>query len=90
MLERWASDSGLTLSYRLDFDLTLHKPVARIRTADIQIAASELSAVYAAQGISVSSDGKQILVQHISSIRIDPHLDELAAQPRFSCKGESC
>lgn len=65
MLERWAADSGLKLSYRLDFDYTLHKPVARIRSADIQAAVAELSALYATQGISVTADAKQIVVQLI-------------------------
>jgi hypothetical protein len=63
MLERWAADTGLALSYRLDVDFTLHQPVAGIRTADIGAAAAELSALYAAQGISVAADEEKILVQ---------------------------
>jgi hypothetical protein len=66
MLERWARDSSLKLSYRLGSDFTLHQPVTRIRTADLRAAASELSAIYASQGVSVAADGAQILVQPIA------------------------
>ena len=63
MLERWAADAGLQLSYRLDVDFTLHTPVARIRTSDLSAATSELSELYAAQGVSITADGEQIVVQ---------------------------
>lgn len=63
MLKRWASDNGLQLSYQIGSDFTLHQPVAKVRTNDLQSAMGELSAIYAQQGVSVSADGKQILVQ---------------------------
>lgn len=63
MLKRWASDNGLELSYQIGSDFTLHQPVAKVRTNDLQSATAELSAIYAQQGVSVSADGKQILVQ---------------------------
>ena len=72
MLERWATDAGLKLSYRLGSDFTLYKPVARIRTTDLQAAASELTTIYAAQGVFVTADSKQILVQAASDGRVDP------------------
>jgi len=72
MLERWAADSGLTLAYRLGSDFTLHQPVARIRTADIQAAVSELSAIYAPQGVSVTSDDRQILVRPVATAQPAP------------------
>jgi hypothetical protein len=68
MLERWAVDAGLTLSYGLGSDFTLYKPVARIRTVDIHAAAADLSAIYAAQGVSVAVEGKQILVRSAAAI----------------------
>lgn len=68
MLERWARDAGLKLAYRTGSDFRLHTPVARIRTNDLQAATSELSVIYAAQGISVTADGKQILVQSLAAI----------------------
>lgn len=63
MLTRWTKDSGMQLNYQLPSDYTLYKPVSQIRTPDIQAAASELSSIYASQGVSVSADNRQILVQ---------------------------
>ena len=63
MLKRWASDNGLQLSYQIGSDFTLHQPVAKVRTHDLQSAMGELSVIYSPQGVSISADGKQILVQ---------------------------
>lgn len=63
MLTRWASDNGLQVSYQIGSDFTLHQPVARVRTHDIQSAMSELSAIYAPQGLSIAADSRRILVQ---------------------------
>ena len=63
MLNRWASDNGLQLSYQIGSDFTLHQPVARVRTNDIQSAMAELSAIYAPQGLSIAADSKRIVVQ---------------------------
>jgi len=54
MLVRWTTDTGMTLVYHLASDYTLFAPVTKVRTTNIQQAASELSAVYAAQGVSVT------------------------------------
>ncbi|MDR6886003.1 MULTISPECIES: hypothetical protein [Variovorax] len=67
MLKRWASDNGLQLSYQIGSDFTLHQPVAKVRTNDLPSAMGELSAIYAPQGVSISADGKQILVQAASA-----------------------
>jgi hypothetical protein len=76
MLERWARDSGFKLSYDLGSDFTLHQPVSRIRTADIQAAVSELSAIYAPQGVSVTvtggADDKRIRVQSVAPTTATP------------------
>ena len=72
MLERWAMDSDLKLAYRLGSDYTLHQPVTRIRTADIQAAASELSAIYALQGISVTANDRVILVRPVAATEPAP------------------
>lgn len=72
MLERWAADAGLQLSYRLGSDFTLHHPVTRIRTADIHEAAFELSVIYAPQGVSVTADGNQILVRPLATAQPAP------------------
>ena len=63
MLGRWASDNGLQLSYEIGSDFTLHQPVAKVRTNDIQAAVGELNAIYARQGLYIWADGKRIVVQ---------------------------
>jgi hypothetical protein len=63
MLDRWAKDTGRTLSYQLSYDVTLFKPVADIHTADIGSAASQLSRIYAPQGVLVIAHPRGILVQ---------------------------
>lgn len=72
LLERWAMDSGRTLVYGLSSDYTLHQPVARIRTADIQTAAAELSAIYAPQAVSVTANDRVILVQPVEATQSVP------------------
>jgi hypothetical protein len=62
MLSRWSKDNGMTLSYQLMSDYTLYKPVAQIHTRDVRAAAAELNSIYAAEGIFVSINDKQILV----------------------------
>jgi hypothetical protein len=63
MLERWARDSKMTLSYMHASDFTLHAAVAQIRTNDLAEAASQLSIAYAPQGVSVTTEGNQIVVR---------------------------
>ncbi|MCW2004999.1 hypothetical protein FHY30_003823 [Xanthomonas arboricola] len=67
MLERWTKDSNMTLAYNLPSDFTLYGGVSKISTSSVQQATVELSAVYAAQGVSVSVMGNQIVVQSASS-----------------------
>jgi len=62
MLTRWAKDSGLALSYLHPNDYTLFGPVADIHTISIAEAAAALSAAYAAQGVLVTVERKQIIV----------------------------
>ncbi|GAA0693669.1 hypothetical protein FHW84_000452 [Dyella sp. SG562] len=63
MLTRWSRDTGMQLSYQLPSDYTLYKRVSDLHTTDIQSATAELSSIYASQGVSVSADERQILVQ---------------------------
>ena len=63
MLTRWARDTGMQLSYQLPSDYTLYKRASELHTNDIHAATAELSSIYAAQNVSVSSDERQILVQ---------------------------
>jgi hypothetical protein len=67
MLERWAKDSGMTLDYRISSDYTLYGAVSAIGTTNPQQAMVDLSSAYAAQGVSVSIVGNQIVVQAAAS-----------------------
>lgn len=68
MLERWAKDSNMELTYSIQSDYTLYAPVAKINTTSIQQAVAELSVVYAQEGVAVSAAGNRILVQPASSL----------------------
>lgn len=70
MLSRWANDTDRTLDYQLSYDVTLYKPVATIRTPDLEAAASELNDIYAAQGVQVTAKPGEIVVQ--STNRLSP------------------
>ena len=70
MLNRWANDTDRTLRYELSYDVTLYQPVAALRTTDLDTAASELNAIYAAQGVRVMANPGEILVQ--STHRLPP------------------
>ena len=71
MLVRWTTDTGMTLVYRLASDYTLFAPVAKVRTMNIQQAASELSAVYAAQGVSVTVADGTLRVERAKTLGSD-------------------
>jgi hypothetical protein len=68
MLTRWATDSGRTLSYQLPFDVTLYTPVSDVRTTDLDVAAQQLTTIYAAQHVYVSATDRKILVLPSSTI----------------------
>lgn len=67
MLDRWARDTGRTLSYRLDFDVTLYRPVADIHTSDVHDAAAQLNKIYGAQDVMVIAHPREILVQRVGA-----------------------
>lgn len=66
MLARWSKDSDMQLSYQLASDFTLYKPVSQLRTSDIHAAAATLNSIYAAQGVSITVNGRQILARQAS------------------------
>ena len=72
MLTRWARDSKMTLSYLHPFDFKLHAPAAKIQTSNLQEAASQLSAIYAEQLVSITAIGNQIVVRTSDSAQIKP------------------
>ena len=63
MLERWAKDSKLVLSYQLPNDYTLHEAASKVRSYSLAEAASMLSAAYASQHVSISLQGSLIVVR---------------------------
>jgi hypothetical protein len=63
MLERWARDSNMALSYLHPSDFTLHSAVADIRTNNLQDAALQLTAAFAQQGVSITAEDNQIVVR---------------------------
>lgn len=62
MLERWAADSKMTLSYLHPSDFTLYGPVAEIQTNDLYQAISQLNAAYGRQQMTVTATNGQIVV----------------------------
>jgi hypothetical protein len=52
-----------TLSYQHPSDFTLHSAVADIRTNDLQEAVSQLTTAFAKQGVSITTEGNQIVVR---------------------------
>lgn len=62
MLTRWAKDSQMTLTYKHPSDFTLYAPVEQISTYYLNQAASLLTTIYAQQQVSVTVQGKQIVV----------------------------
>ncbi len=63
MLTRWAKDSKRTLSYLHSSDFTLYRDVADIRTTNLEDAVSRLNSAYSAEGVSITSDDRQIVVR---------------------------
>lgn len=71
MLTRWTKDTGMLLSYQMSSDFTLTAAAARIHTPNIRAAAAELNAVYAPQGVSISVNQRQIVVQPVATSATD-------------------
>lgn len=63
LLERWASDSHMTLDYRHPADFTLYQRVAEVRSDDLRAALGQLNALYASQQVSVALEGDRIVVR---------------------------
>ena len=76
LLDRWAKDSKMTLSYLHPSDFRLHAPASSIRTQDLQQAVSELTMAYANQHVSVTASNNQIVVR-----RAPIDVDEPATAP---------
>lgn len=68
MLTRWSTDTGLKLNYKLRSDFTLPRSAAAIHTSEARDAATQVSTIFAAQGVTVVVTGSEILVAETSSI----------------------
>jgi hypothetical protein len=68
MLTRWSSDTGMKLNYKLRSDFTLPKSTSAVHTTEARDAASQLSAIYAPQGVVVLINGPEIIVEEASAI----------------------
>lgn len=66
LLERWASESHMTLDYRHESDFTIYRPVAELHGDDLRTTLAQLSSLYAAQGVSVGLEGDRIVVSRIA------------------------
>lgn len=72
MLTRWSKDSKMTLSYLHPSDFTLHEPVAKIHTNDLQQAVAQLTAAYAAQQVQITASNNQIVVSVADTPSVSP------------------
>lgn len=67
MLTRWAKDSEMTLSYLHPSDFTLYAPVVQIHTSNLEEAVALLTAIYAQQKVSISTNKNEIVVRPVES-----------------------
>lgn len=63
MLERWARDMRMTLTYGHPSDFTLHAPVADLRSDDLGAAVARLNELYAPQRVAVAVQDDRIVVR---------------------------
>jgi hypothetical protein len=68
MLTRWTSDTGMKLDYKLRSDFTLPRTTSAIHTTELRDATSQLSAIYASQGVAVTVDGSRMVVEEVAAI----------------------
>jgi hypothetical protein len=68
MLTRWTTDTGMKLNYKLRSDFTLPKATSDIHTTELRDATSQLSAIYAPQGVVLVVDGGDLVVEESSAI----------------------
>ena len=79
MLTRWTTDNGMKLQYKLRSDFTLTTAASAIHTSELRDAASQLSGIYAPQGVAVVVDGPDLVVDEISVIAPPPAAAPAAA-----------
>jgi hypothetical protein len=67
MLTRWTKDTGLKLGYRLRSDFSLTRAASGIHTTELRDAAAQLSTIYGAQGVAVTVNGSELVVEEVSA-----------------------
>jgi hypothetical protein len=63
MLERWAKDAGMSVTYQHTVDFTLHADAARIRAENVPEALALLKSAYAAQRLEFAVENGRIVVR---------------------------
>jgi hypothetical protein len=81
MLTRWTTDNGMKLQYKLRSDFTLTKSATAIHTSELRDAASQLSTIYAPQGVAVTVSGPDLVVDEVSNIMAPPATPSPATVP---------
>lgn len=82
MLTRWTTDNGMKLQYKLRSDFTLTKSASAIHTSELRDAASQLSSIYAPQGVAVIVNGPDLVVDEISTLAPPPVAAPSAPAPQ--------
>lgn len=67
MLTRWTKDTGLKLAYRLRSDFSLTRAASGIHTTELRDATAQLSTIYGAQGVAVTVNGAELVVEEVSA-----------------------
>jgi hypothetical protein len=67
MLTRWTKDTGLKLAYRLRSDFSLTRAASGIHTTELRDATAQLSTIYGAQGVAVTVNGSELVVEEVSA-----------------------
>lgn len=67
MLTRWTKDTGMKLQYRLRSDFSLTRAASGIHTTELRDASTQLSTIYGAQGVAVTVNGSDLVVEEVSA-----------------------
>lgn len=67
LLARWARDAHRTLVFDSPYDYTLHRPVADVRSNDLQAAIARLASLYAAEHLDIAVEADRIVVRAAAS-----------------------
>jgi hypothetical protein len=70
MLTRWTKDTGLKLAYRLRSDFSLTRAASGIHTTELRDATARLSTIYGAQGVAVTVNGSELVVEEVTASTI--------------------